>query len=304
MDKKEIVPLIEGMATAEGTLSFVSRPQQPEPRDLVKVNIRSLLDAGAHYGHQTDKWCPKMLQYIFSERNGIHIINLDITLKLWEKARKFIIDKMSSGGEILFVGTKTQVRDIMAKEATRCGAFSVTTKWLGGTLSNFETIKRSIERISKLEDFLTMAAAPDSKVNLHKKEKLEMTRELGKLNSALGGIRSMKRIPDLLFVVDILKESIAVAEARKLHIPVIALVDTNVDPDKISFPVPSNDDASRTVSLFAGAVSDAVSEGKKAYQRKLAEDSVRHEETEENGIHSGVREVIINSEEKLRATSV
>ena len=233
-----------------------------------QVTVRSLLDAGAHFGHQTQRWNPKMLQYIYTERSDIHIINLDITLKLWQRARKYIVDTLSRGGNILLVATKPQAREIVAREAQRCGAFHVTTRWLGGTLTNFDTIKNSIERMKKMEDYLSRADAPDSQIKLKKKEKLMISRQLDKLEKALGGIRDMRRRPDLIFVVDINKEAIAVAEARRLHVPVAALVDTNVDPTLVQFPIPSNDDAARTIQLFAAAVADAVAEGRSEFEAR------------------------------------
>ncbi|RMG45548.1 MAG: 30S ribosomal protein S2 [Candidatus Dadabacteria bacterium] len=232
----------------------------------VPVTIKALLEAGAHYGHQTDKWNPKMLPYIFCERNGLHIINLDLTLKAWERARKYIVDITSRGGNLLFVGTKNQARKIIEQQATRCGAFYVTSRWLGGTLSNFQTIKNSIDRMRKMEDLLRKAADPESDVKLNKKEQISIKRKLEKLENSIGGIRYMKKVPELIFIVDINKESIAVAEARRLRIPVVALVDTNCDPSSIDFPIPSNDDATRTIQLFAAAVADAVLEGRQVFE--------------------------------------
>lgn len=239
-------------------------------RDPVSVNLRTLLEAGAHYGHQCQRWNPKMTRYIYGERNNVHIINLDQTLQLWERARKYVLDIASQGGSVLFVGTKNQAREVVRQEAERCKAYSVTTRWLGGTLSNFETIKRSIDRMKKLEELLEKARAQDSEIKLNKKEQLGITRELEKLNANLGGIRNMRKHPDLIFVVDINKESIAVAEARKLRIPVIALVDTNTDPQVVDFPIPSNDDAFRVISLFCAAIADAVIEGHQSYEARRA----------------------------------
>lgn len=233
------------------------------------ITIKSLMEAGAHFGHQTTKWNPKMLPNIYGQRNNIHIINLDITINAWEKAKKFIHDTVASGGNVLFVGTKQQAREIVKSEAARCGSYCVTSRWLGGTLSNFETIKNSIERMRKLEDLLTKADDENSDVNLNKKEKLMIRRQLEKLEANLGGIRNMRKTPDLLFVIDVNKEDIAVAEAQRLHIPVVALVDTNCDPDKIQFAIPSNDDANRTIRLFVTAVADIITEAKKVYQAKV-----------------------------------
>lgn len=234
----------------------------------VAITIKSLLDAGAHFGHQTQRWNPKMLPFIYTERNGIHIINLDITFKLWQRARKYIVDTVSLGGNVLIVATKQQAKEIVEREAKRSGAFFVTSRWLGGTLTNFETIKNSIDRMRKMEDYLAKADAEGSEIKLKKKEKLTIGKNLFKLEANLGGIRGMKRPPNLIFVVDINKEAIAVAEARRLHIPVIALVDTNVDPSNIQFPIPSNDDAARTIELFLAGIADAVIEGRAAFDAR------------------------------------
>jgi small subunit ribosomal protein S2 len=262
----------------------------------IPVTIKSMLDAGAHFGHQTHRWNPRMLPFIYGERNGIHIINLDMTQKLWDRARKYVVDTVSRGGSILFVGTKLQAREIVSTEANRCGAFHVTSRWLGGTLSNFQTIKNSIDRMRKIEDLLTEAEQEGTKVRLVKKEKLTMARELEKLAANLGGIRAMKRLPDVLFVVDVVKEHIAVAEARRLHIPVIALVDTNADPGLVDFPIPANDDATRTITLFLAEMANAVIEGRAQYDaRRPKEDRTE----DKNGGHSkgpkkGATEVAAN----------
>jgi small subunit ribosomal protein S2 len=255
------------------------------------VTIRSLMDAGAHYGHQTQRWNPKMLPYIYGARNGVHIINLDLTLKRWEAARKYIVDRVSLGGNVLFVGTKQQAKDIVREEAARCGAFYVASRWLGGCLSNFQTMKNSIERMRKLENLLAEASQENTKIRITKKERLDISRQVAKLEANLGGIRNMKKTPDVMFVVDIVKEAIAIAEANRLHIPVIALVDTNADPNGIAFPIPSNDDATRTIKLFLSAAADAVNEGRAIYQARFPGGGVKNNpETEKlsevaNGTH-------------------
>lgn|GEM_PF-1164937 len=238
------------------------------PQAPTEVSIRSLMDAGAHFGHQTYRWNPKMTPYIFGERNGVHIINLDYTMRLWKRAREYVVSTLSRGGSILFVGTKLQAREIVEFEAKRCGALYTTSRWLGGTLSNFATIKNAFERMRRIEELLAKAEVADSGVKLKKKEKLGFTRELSKLNAGLGGIRNMKKVPDLIFVVDIQKEAIAVSEAHRLRIPIMAMVDTNVDPALIDFPVPSNDDAARTIKLFVAAVADAVIEGRAEFSAR------------------------------------
>lgn len=237
-----------------------------------QVTIKTLLDAGAHFGHQTERWNPKMMPYIYGARNNVHIINLDLTLKLWERARKFAADIVSRGGNILFVGTKQQARDIVKAEAERCGAFHVTTRWLGGTLSNFQTIRNSLERMKKMEQLLMQAEDPTSGVKISKKEKLNISRQLAKLEGSLGGIRQMRRVPDVVFVVDINKEEIAVAESRKLKIPVMALVDTNVNPESIDFPIPSNDDAVRAIKLFTASLADAILQARAEFEARKAKD--------------------------------
>jgi small subunit ribosomal protein S2 len=239
----------------------------------VPVTVKSLLDAGAHFGHQTHRWNPKMLRYIYGERNGIHIINLDLTLKHWQKARKFLFDVASKGGNILFVGTKHQSKDAVHSEAARSKSFFVTDRWLGGTLSNFQTIRTAIERMKKLEDLLAQAEQENTKVKLVKKERVRIRKELDKLQASLGGIRDMRRVPDAVFITDIVKESIAVAECQKLHIPVVALVDTNADPDEVEFPIPSNDDAPRVSKLLLSSAADAIIEGRRIFEASQPQES-------------------------------
>jgi len=244
-------------------------PTTPALEPGTPVTVKTLMDAGAHYGHQTQRWNPKMLPNIYGARNGVHIINLDLTMRKWEIARKYIVDRVSMGGNVLFVGTKQQAKDIVREEATRCGAFFVASRWLGGCLSNFQTMKKSIERMRKLENLLQEAAQENSKIKLNKKERLDISRQLEKLEANLGGIRNMKKIPDVIFLVDVVKETIAIAEANRLHIPVVALVDTNADPSTVAFPIPSNDDAARTIRLFSAAVADAVIEGRALYNARV-----------------------------------
>lgn len=232
------------------------------------VTIKTLIEAGAHFGHQTQRWNPKMLPNIYGARNGVHIINLDITMKRWEVARKYIVDRVSMGGSVLFVGTKQQAKEIVKEEASRANAFYISSRWLGGCLSNFQTMKKSIERMRKLEKLLEDASSETSKVRLTKKERLDISRQVEKLEANLGGIRNMRKVPDLIFIVDVVKESIAIAEANRLHIPVIGLVDTNADPASIAFPIPSNDDATKTIRLFCGAVADAIIEGRAIQQAR------------------------------------
>lgn len=275
------------MSQATDASASTTNPDAIQPG--TPVTIRTLMDAGAHYGHQTQRWNPKMLPYIFGARNGVHIINLDITMRKWEIARKYILDRVALGGNVLFVGTKQQAKEIVKEEATRCGAFYIASRWLGGCLSNFQTIKKSIERMRKMESLLVDAVNESSKIKLNKKERLDITRQLEKLEANLGGIRNMKKVPDVIFVVDVVKEEIAIAEATRLHIPVVALVDTNADPGQVAFPIPSNDDATRTLRLFVSAVADAVIEGRGIYQARVpssGQNGAERQEAVNNGAHS------------------
>lgn len=249
-------------------------------REPVEVNLHTLLEAGAHFGHQARRWNPKMLPYIYGVRNGVHILNLDITLERWARAEKMIEDLGNRGGSLLLVGTKPQARDVVRAAAARSGAHCVTQRWLGGTLSNFQTIKRSIARMRKMEDLIEQSLNPDSKVKINKKERLSISRDLEKLQNNLGGIRDMKGTPQAIFVVDVNKESIAVAEARNLHIPVFGLVDTNVDPSLVDYPIPSNDDAHRTIRLFVDAVADAFARGRESYQSRSPKNASGQGKTE------------------------
>jgi small subunit ribosomal protein S2 len=219
---------------------------------LVEVTMKELLEAGVHFGHQTRRWNPKMKPYIFGNRNGIYIIDLQKTLKLFEQVANFVEDLAAEGKRLLFVGTKRQAQEAIAEEARRCGEFYVTNRWLGGTLTNFVTLRTSIERLKEIEVRLSDEASP-----LTKKERLRLEREHQRMAKNLEGIRDMDELPDALFVVDPKKEYIAVAEANKLGIPVIAMVDTNCDPALIDYIIPGNDDAIRAIRLFAARVADA-----------------------------------------------
>jgi len=220
--------------------------------------MKSLLEAGVHFGHQTYKWNPKMARYIFGERNGIHILDLQKTMKEFKKAYEFMVQSSKEGKSIIFVGTKKQAKDIIKSEAERAGVFSVYEKWLGGMLTNFETIKISIRRLDELEN---MEAKGYFKV-MSKKEVSRLTKEKNRLLKFLSGIRNMKVIPDVMFVVDPVEEHNAVNEAKKLGIKVVALCDTNADPDLIDYVIPGNDDGARSIRLFTIAMADAVLEGK------------------------------------------
>ncbi len=241
---------------------------------MVSVSIKDLLDAGVHFGHQTQRWNPKMKPFIFGERNGIYIIDLQQTHKQFKKAIDFVIDLTSSGNKLLFVGTKKQAQDIVEEDARKCNMFFVTNRWLGGTLTNFKTVKASIEKLLELERIKNSDVAKQRT----KKELLMMEREREKLERSLGGIKTMKKPPKAVFVIDPKKEKIAVAEARKLGIPVIAVTDTNCDPDNIDYVIPGNDDAIKSIKLFSGAMRDACMEGELKHQEKLKEEQKRRAE--------------------------
>ena len=222
----------------------------------VSITMKELLEAGVHFGHQTKRWNPKMKKYIFGKRNGIYIIDLQKTLKLFKEASQFIADLAGQGKRILFVGTKRQAQDAILEEANRCGMFYVNSRWLGGTLTNFTTVRKSIERLKEIEALLG-----DSDKEMSKKERAALDKEREKLQKNLIGIREMDGLPDALFVIDPKKEYIAVKEAKKLGIPVVAIVDTNCDPEDIDYVIPGNDDAIRAIRLFTQKIADAVLEG-------------------------------------------
>jgi len=232
---------------------------------MAEVTIKQLLEAGVHFGHQTSRWDPKMKPYIFGARNGIHIIDLQQTVGMLREVCSFVRDLASQGGQFLFVGTKKQAQEVVREEADRCGMFFVNDRWPGGMLTNFQTIRKSIERLKKLEEMLENPAVADA---LTKREILGMSRERDKLMAALGGIKNMRKLPDALFVIDTKKEEIAVKEANKLGIPVVAPVDTNCDPDAVSHKVPGNDDAIRAIRLFTNVIAEAVLEGKTTYDER------------------------------------
>jgi small subunit ribosomal protein S2 len=240
---------------------------------LSLVTMKQLLEAGVHFGHQTRRWNPKMKPYIFGARNGIYIIDLQKTVRLFKRAYSFVQDAVASGGYVLFVGTKKQAQDAIYEEAGRCGQYYVNQRWLGGMLTNFSTIKQSIERLNHIT---TILDAPQE-TNYTKKELVNLSRLHEKLSKNLSGIREMRKPPSALFVVDPKKENIAVQEANKLHIPIVAIVDTNCDPDEIQYVIPGNDDAIRAIRLFASKIADACVDGKAMYEASLKEDSGRAE---------------------------
>ncbi|ARP49856.1 MULTISPECIES: 30S ribosomal protein S2 [Caproicibacterium] len=232
------------------------------------VSMKQLLEAGVHFGHQTRRWNPKMKPYIFTERNGIYIIDLQKTVRKLEEAYNFVRELSAQGKSVLFVGTKKQAQDSIREEAERAGAFYVNARWLGGMLTNFRTIRRRIDRLNQLQ-----AMKEDGTFDLlPKKEVAKLTLEIAKLEKFMGGIKDMKTLPGALFIVDPRKEHIAVTEARKLHIPIIAIVDTNCDPDEIDYVIPGNDDAIRAVRLISATMANAILEGHEGQQGKDGED--------------------------------
>ncbi|MCD7891113.1 MAG: 30S ribosomal protein S2 [Ruminococcus sp.] len=247
------------------------------------VSMKQLLEAGVHFGHQTRRWNPKMAPYIFTERNGIYIIDLQKTVKKLEEAYLFVRDLSAEGGEVLFVGTKKQASDSVKEEATRAGAYYVNARWLGGMLTNFKTIQT---RIKRLEQLHTMEEDGTFDL-LPKKEVVKLNLEIEKLEKFLGGIKTMKKLPSALFIIDPRKEKIAVAEAKKLNIPIVAIVDTNCDPDEVDYVIPGNDDAIRAVKLIAGTIANAIIEGRQgddkgeAVQEAPAEEAAAETETAE-----------------------
>ncbi len=229
---------------------------------MAVISMKQLLEAGVHFGHQTRRWNPKMKPYIFTERNGIYIIDLQKTVKKVEECYYFIRDIVEGGGTVLFVGTKKQAQESIREQAKRCGMFYVNQRWLGGMLTNFKTIQKRVKRlkdIEKMEEDGTLEVFP-------KKEAAQLKNQKEKLERFLGGIKEMKKIPDALFIVDPRKEKIAIAEAKKLDIPVVAIVDTNCDPDEVDYIIPGNDDAIRAVRLLVGKMAEAVLEGKQGEQ--------------------------------------
>ena len=224
---------------------------------MATITMKELLEAGVHFGHQTKRWNPKMKEYIFGERNGIYIIDLQKTLKLFKDASKFVTDLCASGKTILFVGTKRQAQDAVAEEATRAGMPYINQRWLGGLLTNWVTVQKSVKRLQELDDMAT-----DGRYELlTKKEVIKLERERKHLQANLAGIKTMKRLPDALFIVDSNNEAIAVKEARKLGIPVVAVVDTNCDPTVVDYVIPGNDDALRAIRLFTSKIADSAAEG-------------------------------------------
>jgi small subunit ribosomal protein S2 len=243
------------------------------------ISMKQLLEAGVHFGHQTRRWNPKMKEYIFTERNGIYIIDLQKTVRMVEGCYNFVRQVSADGGKVLFIGTKKQAQDAVREEADRCGGYFVNQRWLGGMLTNFETIKRRVSRLAQLEEIETT----EQWSQLTKKEQAGLHNEKAKLEKYLGGIKGMKSLPDAVFIIDPRKERIAVQECRKLGIPIVAIVDTNCDPDEIDYIIPGNDDAIRAVKLLTAKMADAVIEGRQGVDTGVApvEETVVEETTAE-----------------------
>ena len=255
---------------------------------MAVITMKQLLEAGVHFGHQTRKWNPKMSKYIYAARNDIHIIDLQLTVGLIEEAYKFVVETVKAGKSVLFVGTKKQAQDAIKEEAERCGQYYINSRWLGGTLTNFKTIRSRIDRMVKLEK---MEESGEFDL-LPKKEVAKLKDELGKLQTNLQGIRDMNKMPGVMFIVDPHNEDIAVAEARKLNIPIVAITDTNCDPDLIDYVIPGNDDAIRAIKLIAGVMANAVIEANQGETFSVEEAEAKKEEPE------SIEEVVAASEEK------
>ncbi|UQZ89932.1 30S ribosomal protein S2 [Deltaproteobacteria bacterium Smac51] len=249
---------------------------------MSQISMKQLLEAGVHFGHQTRRWNPKMKPYIFGARNGIYIIDLQKTVQLFKTAYSFLADTVAQGRSVLFVGTKKQAADAIQDEANRAGMFFINSRWLGGTLTNFVTIKKSIDRLKKLEQM-----KEDGTINLyHKKEIIGFENQMVKLKANLGGIKEMDRLPGALFVIDPRRENIATAEARRLGIPVVAVVDTNCDPDEVDYIIPGNDDAIRAIKLMASKMADACLEGRSRWEEAARGGAPDKDEPEDESAES------------------
>ncbi len=266
---------------------------------MAYITMKELLEAGVHFGHQTKRWNPKMKQYIFGARNGIYIIDLQKTVRMFKTAYDFVVDTVANGQSVLFVGTKKQARESIYEEANRCEMYYIHNRWLGGMLTNFQTIKQSIDRLNYLNTIQN-----DGSINLFpKKERLKLGKEQVKLDNNLGGIRSMVKLPGAIFIVDPKNEAIAVREGMRLNIPIVAIVDTNCDPDEIDYIVPGNDDAIRAIRLLTSRVADACIAGREKYEEKIQaeEDKQGEEESEITVVSSelkpGERKVISDGTE-------
>lgn len=260
---------------------------------MAVITMKQLLEAGVHFGHQTRKWNPKMKKYIFAARHDIHIIDLEMTAKLIEEAYSFVVEQVKAGKSVLFVGTKKQAQDAIKEEAERCGQYYINSRWLGGCLTNFKTIRSRIEYLEKLE---RMEQNGEFDL-LPKKEVLGLKKKMAKLQENLGGIKEMKSMPGVMFIVDPHNEDIAVSEARKLNIPIVAITDTNCDPDLIDYVIPGNDDAIRAIKLISAVIANAVIEANQGEMPALPADVTASEEAEESAAPADIEEVVAASEE-------
>ena len=251
---------------------------------MAVITMKQLLEAGVHFGHQTRKWNPKMQKYIFAARNDIHIIDLQVTANLIEEAYSFVCESVKEGKTVLFVGTKKQAQEAIKEEAERCGQYYVNSRWLGGCLTNFKTMRSRVERLEKLE---AMEANGDFEA-LPKKEVMLLKKEMGKLQANLGGIKTMKSMPGVMFVVDPHNEDIAIAEAKKLGIKIVAITDTNCDPDEIDYVIPGNDDAIRAIKLISSVIANAVIEANQGEEALVANEAVEEEAAEPTSIEEVV----------------
>ncbi len=265
---------------------------------MSRLTMKQLLEAGVHFGHQTRRWNPKMAPFIFGERNGIHIIDLQQTVKLFDVAYDFVVDTVAEGGKVLFVGTKRQAQDTIKEEAERCGMYYVNHRWLGGTLTNFKTIRRSVEKLKKLESWFedgTIERFP-------KKERLKLERLRQKLERNLGGIKDMEDLPQAIYIVDPKKEHIATLEAHKLGIPIVAIVDTNCDPDLIDYIIPGNDDAIRAIKLLTSKIADACLEGLSILEERIqaeTDKSVEEEMVEASETEGEIEQIIEEASQEI-----
>ena len=259
-------------------------PQEEQREERVEINIQSLLESGAHFGSKKSDWHPKSAGFIYGIRNDIYIINLETTLECWNRAKVAVSELIARGGKILLVGTKDKVRDELVKVAEKTTSFYVTSRWLGGTLTNLDTLKKSVIKLKKLENLVQQAEASESNIILTKKEILDIKKEVYKLNRFFGGLREMNKLPDLVFITDVTRDHLALIEARRLGIPVVAIVDTNSDPSTVTYPIPANDDAVSTQILFLRGMRDVILEGLKEraeaelIQSKLKEETLKQAE--------------------------
>ncbi len=267
------------------TMETIVAPSAPVAAGEFPLPLRSMLDAGVHFGHQTKRWNPKMRPFIYGARNGIHIIDLDQSVRLFKRAYDYVVDAVGRGGSVLFVGTKRQAQDIVQEEARRSGMYFVTNRWLGGTLTNFRTIKQGLDRLRTLERM----KEDGTHEQLLKKEVVRLEKERDRLEKYLGGLKGMSAVPAAIFVIDPHQELIAVSEARKLSVPVIAITDTNCDPDLIDFVIPGNDDAIRSIRLVTGRIADAAIEGSQRRKEHASQDAQGRPQRDDVNVYQGGR---------------